>query len=117
MFGAEKKSKKIRREQSEKGESRGASRNRTNVREVDTSVPSILSEIALVQRRREREQEREQERNRDQYAEYRSQSMRGAVSAFELHRDREQRSQTMRESDKIAWRDGDPEKVDTIEKI
>ena len=119
VLGAEKKRKNIRRDQTEKGGSRGASRNRTSARELDSDVPSVLSEMAKVQRRREREQERERERNRDQYAEFRSQSMRGAVSAFERDRDRERRSQTMREKDKVAWRDRDrdPEKVDAIEKI
>ena len=117
VFAAERKSKKIRRDPSEKGGSRGVSRHATSVREVDSGAPSILSEMGNAQRRQEREREREREKNRDQYAEYRSQSMKGAVSAFERDRDREQRSQTMREKDRIAWRDRDPEKMDTIEKI
>ena len=117
VLGAEKKNRKIQREQSEKGGSRGASRNRSSVRDADSNMPSVLSEMAKVQRRREREQERERERSRDQYAEYRSQSMKGAVSAFTRERERDQRSQTMREKEKIAWRDRDPEKTDAIEKI
>jgi hypothetical protein len=115
VVGGGKKSKKVRRDQSEKGVSRGGSKNRATVQELDGDVPSVLSEMSKIQKRRDREREREQERNRDQYAENRAQSMRGAVAAFERDRENLSRSQTMREKDRVAWHD--PEKTDTIEKI
>lgn len=110
--GREKKSKKIRREQSEKGVSRGVSRSRGNAQELDGGMPAAMSKV---QRRKDREREREEARNRDQYAENRAQSMRGAQTAFVRDQDTQPRSQTMREKDRVAWHD--PEKTDMIEKI
>jgi hypothetical protein len=111
VLGPGKKSKKARRDQREKG----SSRNRGSVREADNDVPSAPTEMSKIQQRKEREQERERQMNRDQYAEYRAQSMRGAVSAFERDRANQPRSQTMRERDRITWED--PEKTDVMEKI
>jgi hypothetical protein len=108
VLGSRKKSKKARRDQGEKG-SRGS------VREADSDVPSALTEMSKIQQKREREQERERQTNKDQYAEYRAQSMRGAISAFERDRANQPRSQTMRERDRITWQD--PEKTDMIERI
>lgn len=112
-----KKGKKIRREESQKAVSRHNSRSKGGAREADTNGPSIAPEMSQIQRRQERDQERQRERNRDQYAEYRSQSMRGAVSAFDRDRESVARSQTMREKDKAAWRNRDLEQTDTIEKL
>jgi hypothetical protein len=111
LLGPRKKSKKARRDQGEKS----SSRNRGSIREADSNAPGVLAEMSKIQQRNEREQERERRRNRDQHAEYRTLSMRGAVSAFERDRDNPTRSQTMRERDRITWQD--PEKRDTIEKI
>lgn len=113
-LSARKNSKKMPRDQNEKGGSRGPSR-MSGVHEVGSDVPSVLSEMSKIQRRREREQERERERNRDVYAEHRAQSMRGAVTAFERDREYQPRSQTMRERDRVVWQD--PEKPGTIDKI
>lgn len=85
------------------------------MRESNGNVPGVLSEMSKIQQRKEREQERERERNRDQYAEHRTQSMRGAVTAFERDRDSQPRSQTMREKDRIAWQN--PDRRDAIKKI
>jgi len=105
LLGPGKKSKKARRDQGEKG----SSRNRGSIREVDNDVPSALTEMSKIQQRKEREEER------DQYAEHRAQSMRGAVSTFERDRASQPRSQTMRERDRITWED--PAKPDVVEKI
>lgn len=107
-LGYGKKSKKIRRDPSEKGGSRGPSR-MSGVHEVGGDVPGVLSEMSKIQRRREREQEKERERTRDVYADHRAQSMRGALTAFERDRENQPRSQTMRERDRVAWQD--PEKA------
>jgi hypothetical protein len=115
VLGAGKKSKKTRRNHSEKGVSRGPSRNSVGIHKMGSDVPNVLSQISKIQRRRELEQEREQERNRDQYAEHHAQSMRGAVAAFERDRENQPRSQTMREKDRVAWQDA--EKMEAIEKI
>jgi hypothetical protein len=111
VLGPRKKSKMARRDQGEKGNSRS----RGSVREADSGVPSALAEMSKIQQRKEREQERERQTNKDQYAGYRAQSLRGAVSAFERDRANQSRSQTMRERDRITWQD--PEKTDTIERI
>jgi hypothetical protein len=101
-LGSRKKSKKIRRDPSEKGGSRGG-------RRMSGDVPGVLSDMAKIQRRREREQEKERERTRDVYADHRAQSMRGALTALERDRENQPRSQTMRERDRVAWQD--PEKA------
>jgi hypothetical protein len=106
-----KKSKKGRGDRGEKG----SSRNKGSVRDADSNAPSVLTEMSKIQQKNEWEQQQERQKTRDQYAEYRTQSMRGAVSAFERDKDNLTRSQTMRERDRISWQD--PEKRDTIEKM
>jgi hypothetical protein len=111
-LSSRKKSKKTRRDPSEKGGSRGGSRGpsrMSGVHEVGGDVPGVLSEMSKTQRRREREQEKERERTQDVYADHRAQSMRGALTAFERDRENQPRSQTMRERDRVAWQD--PEKA------
>jgi hypothetical protein len=111
VLGPRKKSKKARRDRGEKS----SSRSRGSIRDAGSNVPSALTETSKIQQRKEREQERERQTNKDQYAEHRAQSMKGAISAFERDRANQSRSQTMRERDRITWQD--PEKTDTIEKI
>jgi hypothetical protein len=111
VLGPRTKSKKARRDQREKS----SSRNRGSIREADSNVPGVVMKTSKIQQRNEREQERERQKNRDHHAQYRTLSMRGAVSAFERDKDNPTRSQTMRERDRITWQD--PEKTDTVEKI
>jgi hypothetical protein len=107
-LGSQKKSKKVRRNPSEKG-----NRGMSGAHELAGDAPSVLSEMSKTQQRRERTQEKERERGREAYAEHRAQSMRGAVTAFQLDRESQLRSQTMKERDRVAWQD--PEKPGTID--
>jgi hypothetical protein len=109
-LGSQKKSKKVRRNPSEKG-----NRRTSGAHELAGDASGVLSEMSKTQQRREREQEKELERSWEVYAEDRAQSMTGAIMAFQHDREDQPRSQTMKERDRVAWQD--PEKPGTVDKI
>jgi hypothetical protein len=108
-LGSEKNGRKVRRNPSEKGNSRVS-----GAHELASDASGVLSETSKTQQRREREQEKELERNREIYTEHRAQSMTGAVTAFQRDRESPPRSQTMKERDRVTWQD--PEKPGTVDK-